>query len=65
METIIIQTSSKSTSKLLLSLTKKLGEKAHILDPEIAEDLAFGLMMQQEKTDKKVSKDSILSALKS
>lgn len=65
METIIIQTSSKSTSKLLLSLTKKLGEKARILDPEIAEDLAFGLMMQQEKTDKKVSKDSILSALKS
>lgn len=56
METIIIQTSSKSTSKLLLSLTKKLGKKARILDPEIAEDLAFGLMMQQEKTDKKVSK---------
>lgn len=65
METIIIQTNSKSTSKLLLSLTKKLGEKAQILSPETAEDLAFGLMIQQAKTGKKVSKESILTALKS
>lgn len=65
MDTIIIQTNSKSTTKLLLNLSKKLGEKAHILDAEIAEDLAFGLMMQQEKTGKTVSKAKILLALQS
>lgn len=63
METIIIQAQSKSTTKLLLSLTKKLGENAHILDPEIAEDLALGTMMNKEKTGKIVSKTSVLSLL--
>ncbi len=65
METLIIQTHSKSTTKLLLNLTKKLGERARILEPEIAEDLAFGTMMNLKKTGKVVSKESILAALQS
>ncbi len=38
METIIIQSQSKSTSKLLIELAKKLGEKVQILDKEVSED---------------------------
>jgi hypothetical protein len=65
METIIIQTQSKSTTKLLIELARKLGEKAQILDKEISEDLAFGKMMAQAKTGKTVSKESILAELNS
>ena len=63
METLLIQTQSKSTSKLLIDLVKKMGDKAQVLSPEIAEDLAFGWMMSQEKTGKNVSKSSILEHL--
>ena len=63
MDTIIIQTQSKSTTKLLIELAKKLGEKAQILDKEISEDLAFGKMMEQAKTGKTVSKELILAEL--
>jgi len=63
METILIQTESKSTKKLLIDLAKKMGEKVQILDKEIAEDLAFGKMMQKAKTGKTVSKKNILEAL--
>jgi hypothetical protein len=63
METLLIQTQSKQTSKLLVELVKKMGDKAQILSPEIAEDLALGLMMNQEKTGKTVSKSSILDIL--
>ena len=63
METIIIQTQSRSTTKLLVELAKKLGEKVQILDKEIAEDLTFGKMMTQEKTGKGVSRESIFAEL--
>ena len=63
METIIIQTHSKSTTKLLIELAKKMGEKAQILDKEIVEDLTFGKMMTQVKTGRTVSKESILAEL--
>lgn len=63
MATIIIQTESKSTTKLMLDLAKKLGEKASVLSKEIEEDLIFGSMMEKAKTNKLVSKDSILNSL--
>ncbi len=63
METIIIQTASKSNGKLLMEMAKKLGENVRILDKETAEDLSFGKMMQEAKTGKLVSKKSILSQL--
>ena len=63
METLIIQTQSKSTSKLLITLAKKLGENVRILDKDTAEDLAFGKMMQSAKTGKTVSKKAILAEL--
>ena len=38
METIIIQTASKSKLKLFMDLAKQLGENVKVLDKEIAED---------------------------
>jgi|GWRWMinimDraft_5_1066013.scaffolds.fasta_scaffold61083_3 hypothetical protein len=63
MATIIIQTESKSTTKLMLDLAKKLGEKASVLRKDIEEDLIFGSMMEKAKTNKLVSKESILDSL--
>ena len=63
METLIIQTQSKSTSKLLITLAKKLGENVRVLDKDTAEDLAFGKMMQTAKTGRTVSKKAILAEL--
>ena len=63
METLIIQSQSKSTAKLLMELAKKLGEKVSILDRDIAEDFAFGEMMKSQKTGNLVSKEAILSEL--
>lgn len=63
MATIIIQTESKSTTKLMLDLAKKLGEKASVLSKDIEEDLIFGSMMEKAKTNKLVPKESILNSL--
>ncbi len=63
METILIQTASKSKMKLFLDLAKQLGENVKVLDKEIAEDLALGKLMQQSKTGKYVSKESIMAQL--
>ena len=63
METIIIQTQSKSTTKLIVELAKKLGEKVSVLDKEQAEDIAFGEMMTHQKTGTTVSKESVMTVL--
>ena len=63
MDTIVIQTHSKSTTKLLVELARKLGEKAQVLDREVAEDLALGEMMKREKTGVLVSKQAIVALL--
>lgn len=63
MDTIVIQTHSKSTTKLLVELAKKLGENVQILDKEIAEDLALGELMNQSKSGKMVSKQEIITLL--
>jgi hypothetical protein len=46
-----------------LELAKKMGEKAVVLDKEIADDLLFGKMMEEKKTGNLVSKENILSIL--
>ena len=63
METILIQTASKSKMKLFLDLAKQLGENVKVLDKEIAEELALGKLMQQSKTGKYVSKESVMAQL--
>ncbi len=63
METILIQTDSKSKLKLFMDLAKHLGENVRVLDKEIAEDLALGKLMQQSKTGKLVSKEKIMDQL--
>ncbi len=65
METIVIQTQSKSTTKLLVELAKKLGEKVSVLSKDQVEDLALGEMMNTMKTGRTVSKDSIMDELNS
>lgn len=65
METIVIQTQSKNTAKSLVELAKKLGEKVQLLDKDASEDFAFGEMLKLEKTNKLVSKESILEQLRS
>ena len=64
MQSILTQTNSKSTQKLLIQLAQKLGNKVSILKPSMIEDLAFGTMIQDAKTGKTVSKKSIVSLLK-
>ncbi|MBK9510585.1 MAG: hypothetical protein IPP61_06480 [Cytophagaceae bacterium] len=63
METIIIQTESKSTGKLLIDLAKKLGSKANVLKKEAAEDYILGSLMEKQKTGKLVSKEEVMSQL--
>jgi len=63
METILIQTQSKSNKKALLELAKQMGEKALVIDKELADDLLFGKMMEEKKTGNFVSKENILNAL--
>lgn len=63
METIIIQTESKSTGKLLIDLAKKLGSKANVLKKEAAEDYILGSLMEKQKTGKLVSKEDVMAEL--
>lgn len=63
METIIIQTDSKSIGKLLIDLAKKLGSKANVLKKETTEDYILGSLMEKQKTGKLVSKEKVMSQL--
>ncbi|MBK6976741.1 MAG: hypothetical protein IPH28_06165 [Cytophagaceae bacterium] len=63
METIIIQTESKSIGKLLIDLAKKLGSKANVLKKETTEDYILGSLMEKQKTGKLVSKEKVMSQL--
>ena len=63
METLIIRTQSKRNFKLLKELATQLGESVEVPSREIAEDLAFGQMMQEAKTRTYVSRETIMEAL--
>jgi len=57
MDTIIIQTTSKSKLKLFMDIARHTGVNIKVLDKEIIEDLALGKSIQQTKTDMLVSKN--------
>jgi len=63
MSTILIN-SDPTTSKLILELSKKLGENVLSLKNEQFEDLILGNQMDKIKTNELVSKSDILLQLK-
>ena len=64
METVIINTKNVSSAKFILELVQKLGERGKILNLEEKEDIFLGALMNVEKTDKKVSRETIFKKLK-
>ena len=64
METIVIQSKSKSNVALIVELVKKIGDKAKLLTEEQAEDIALGLLMKNIRTGENVSRDEIMQKLR-
>jgi hypothetical protein len=64
MQTIILNSDSKSNLKLLVSLAKKLGINVKVLSEEEQEDLAFFELIENSKTGDFVSEESIFKQLK-
>ena len=63
MGAIIIKADKKS-NKILSDLAKKLGGNVLSLGDDQFEDFALGSMMDSVKTDKTVSRETIMSKLK-
>jgi hypothetical protein len=64
METLIINTKNASSAKFILELVQKLGESGKILNVEEKEDFSLGALMNLEKTNKKVTRETIFKKLK-
>ena len=64
MSTLLINT-DPANSKLLLDLAKKLGAEVLSLKKDQYEDIILGNQMDKIKTNELVSKNAILSQLKS
>jgi hypothetical protein len=64
METVVINTKNVSNAKFILELAQKIGESGKILNVEEKEDFFLGSIMIAEKTEKKVSRDTIFKKLK-
>ena len=64
METIVIQSKSKSNAALIIELVKKIGDQAKLLTEEQTEDIALGLLMKNIRTGEDVSRDVIMKKLK-
>ena len=64
METIIINTKKSGNAKFIMQLVDKLGEEGKILTGSEQEDFLLGAKMQQEKTGKNVTRDTIFKKLR-
>lgn len=62
MSTILIKADKKS-NKLLSELAKKLGGDVINLNDEQFENLALGVLMDSEKTGKKISREEVFKIL--
>ena len=65
MGAIVIQSNSKTNTKLLMTLAKQLGERALALSDEQSEDMALGTLMKKVKTGESVSHETIMKKLRS
>ncbi len=63
MGAIVIQADSES-KKILSALAKRLGAQVTLIDEDQYEELLLGTLMDEEKTGKTVSRDSIFKKLK-
>lgn len=63
METIVINTRNKDNAKLILQLIKKIGDKGKILSKTDQEDFLLGMIIQESKSGKKVTKSDVLKKL--
>ena len=63
MQTIIIQSESKSNLKLLLELAKKLGMSSRSLSASEKEDIGLLKAMEEGKNSGRVSEKSIFDLL--
>lgn len=64
MDTLIINTKKKGNAKLVLELVEKLGETGKVLTKGEQEDFLLGNIMKAEKTDKAVSRSTVMKKLK-
>ena len=62
MSAIVIQADTTS-NKLFTQLAKKLGGNVLFIDDEQYEDIALGALMTKEKTNKLVSRKTIMDKL--
>jgi hypothetical protein len=64
MQTILIQSDSKATQKLIIDLAKVLGNKVKVIENSILEDILFGSIIEEAKTNTLVPKDKIIKLLR-
>lgn len=63
MSALIIESKNPENLKILSSLEKMLGDKIKAIDVEEIEDLLFDKMMENIKTGKTVTNDTVISSL--
>ena len=64
METLVIQSKSKTNLKILAELARKLGESTAEFSSTEVEDFDLGILMLKEKTGKPVSRETIMRKLR-
>jgi hypothetical protein len=64
METALIQLPTKEDLELLMTLARKMGGKSVNLTQDESEDLALGVLMQQERTGEAVSREEVMAKLR-
>ncbi|MGC9331961.1 MAG: hypothetical protein ACP5DZ_08825 [Bacteroidales bacterium] len=64
MDTVILNSDSKSDLKLLINLAKKLGIKAKFLSEEEKEEIGILNAIKQERTGEYVNTDNFVKKLR-
>ena len=63
MTALIIESKNPDNLKILASLAKMLGDNVKAIDIDDIEDLLFGKMMENMKTGKTTSRESVMKSL--
>ena len=63
MSALIIESKNPDNLKILASLAKMLGDNVKAIDIDDIEDLLFGKMMENMKTGKTTSRESVMKSL--
>jgi len=65
METLVIQSKSRANLKILAELARKLGEQTSEFSSAESEEFNLGILMNEEKTGKTISRETIMRKLNS